>query len=462
VHETTLESIYRRLPIPLQQVACSLQGLSKARVRRGPYFTRKLEELSVSEWWTRGEIAAYQDERLRGLVRHAYENVPFYRERMRELHLVPNDIRERADLPKLPLLTKEDVRRHGDRLIADGAARRRLLPGFTGGTTGTALRFFSSPEAVAFQWAVWWRHRRRFGLSPEDWHANFTGKPVVPLGQARPPYWRWNVPMRQLLFGMQHLTAEKAPALLDCLAQHRFPFWSGYPSIIHAFVRAAAEIGATIPSPPRVVVTGAETLLAHQRHDIRKATGATLTDQYGLAEGCGNASQCTAGAYHEDFEFGILECIDGVPAEGGVRGRIVCTGLADLDFPFLRYDAGDLALFRNPDSACSCGRHSAMLGAIEGRADDAILTPEGLHISAFDYIFDDTPRVKECQIVQERPGAITVRVVRRPTYAQADEDFIRAEIARWISPSLETRFEYPTEIEREPSGKFRAVKSLLQ
>ncbi len=169
--------------------------------------------------------------------------------------------------------------------------------------------------------------------------------------------------------------------------------------------------GATIPSPPRVVVTGAETLLAHQRRDIQQATGATLTDQYGLAEGCGNASQCTAGAYHEDFEFGILECIDGAPAEGGVRGRIVCTGLADLNFPFLRYDAGDLALFRNPDTTCSCGRHSAMLGAIEGRADDAILTPEGLHISAFDYIFDDTPRVKECQIVQDRPGAITVRVV---------------------------------------------------
>jgi phenylacetate-CoA ligase len=462
VRETPLEAVYRGLPIPLQQVACSLQGLSKARVRLGPGFRRKLGELAASEWWTRDEIAAYQDERLRGLVRHAYENVPFYRERLQELGLTPRDIRGVADLPKLPLLTKEDVRRHGERLVADGANRRRLIPGSTGGTTGTALRFYSSPDAVAFQWAVWWRHRRRFDLSPEDWHVNFTGKPVAAREQTAPPYWRWNLPMRQLLFGMQHLTAEKSPAFLDCLARHRFPFWSGYPSIIHAFVLAAGEAGARIPSPPRVVVTGAETLSARQRRDIQQATGAVLTDQYGLAEGCGNASQCPAGNYHEDFEFGILECVEGARAEGGSRGRVVCTGLADLDFPFIRYDVGDLALFREREARCPCGRGSAMLAAIEGRADDAIVTPEGLRISAFDYIFDDTPRVKECQIVQERPGAITVRVMRRPAYTQADEDFIRAEIRRWISPSLQAQFEYPAEIEREPNGKFRAVKSLLQ
>jgi hypothetical protein len=69
--------------------------------------------------------------------------------------------------------------------------------------------------------------------------------------------------------------------------------------------------------------------------------------------------------------------------------------------------------------------------------------------------------VKECQVVQERRGAITVRVMKRPAYTQADEDFIRAEIGRWISPSLQTQFEYPAQIEREPNGKFRAVKSLL-
>jgi phenylacetate-CoA ligase len=458
MHETPLEAIYRRLPIPLQQVACSVQGFAKARVRLGATFERKLEELSVTEWWSRQEIAAYQDERLRGLVRHVYANVPFYRERMQTLGLRPADIRGCADLPKLPILTKEDVRHHRERMVADGARRGRLLEGYTGGTTGTALRFYSSPEAVAFQWAVWWRHRQRFGLTPEDWHVNFTGRLVVPPEQQRPPYWRWNIPMRQLLVGMQHITPQKAPDFVGCLARHRFPFWSGYPSIIHAFVQAVAESGDKIPSPPRVVVTGAETLLVRQRRDIERATGAIVTDQYGLAEGCGNASQCLEGRYHEDFEFGILEC---VPDEASGRGRIICTGFADFDFPFLRYDSGDLAQFGDPTDPCPCGRRSAELRAIDGRADDAVVTPEGLRISSFDYVFDDTPQVKECQVVQAEPGAITVRVVRRPAYRQSDEDFIRSEIARWISPSLHARFEYPARIEREANGKFRAVKSSL-
>ena len=128
----------------------------------------------MSEWWSKADIAAYQDERLRGLVRHAYANVPFYRELMQALRLTPRDIRGRADLPKLPLLTKEHVRRNRERMVADGVRRERLIPGYTGGTTGSALRFYSSPEAVAFQWAVWWRHRQRFGLTTDDWHVNFT------------------------------------------------------------------------------------------------------------------------------------------------------------------------------------------------------------------------------------------------------------------------------------------------
>lgn len=204
-----VEQIYPRLPVFLQNAACWYYGKKEARVRYGQEFDRRLRELTDSEKWSRGEIEAYQNEKIRDLIRNAYESVPYYRELWKSMKISPDDIRCREDLAKLPVLTKEDVRQNSGRLISQKFSRRNLLFRHTSGTTGKALHFYVTRAAIAFQWAVWWRHRLRFGVGPGAWHANFTGKKVVPLGQNSPPYWRWNRPLHQALLTMHHLTAEK-------------------------------------------------------------------------------------------------------------------------------------------------------------------------------------------------------------------------------------------------------------
>lgn len=461
-HTSIAESLYPRLPIFLQHVACWYYGKKEARIRFGELFHRRLAELMESENWSAAEIEAYQNERLCRLIEHAYESVPYYRDLMNSLKLNPQDIRSRNDLAKLPLLTKEDVRHNLDRFVSAQAHPRDLILRHTSGTTGKSLHFYSSKPGIAFQWAVWWRHRQRFGLEPTDWHANFTGKLVVPPKQTSPPYWRWNRPMQQVLINMHHLTPPKIADIVAFLNRHSFEFYSGYPSIIHALALTAREAGLALTSPPRVIVTGAENLLDYQRRDIREFTGGILTDQYGLSEGCGNASQCRAFVYHEDFEFGILECVEpSLREDGKTKGKIVATGFANPEFPFIRYDTGDMGVWEDPQGACPCGRQSRVVLSIEGRIDDYVITPEGRRIMRFDYVFKDARNVRESQIVQDKPGEIRVRIVRRPSYASHDEEALAQEIRRWISPQLALRFDYVDEIERESNGKFRAVKSLL-
>jgi phenylacetate-CoA ligase len=193
---------------------------------------------------------------------------------------------------------------------------------------------------------------------------------------------------------------------------------------------------------------------------ISESFNCPVTDQYGFSEGCGNASRCQEDVFHEDFEYGILECVD--PEWIGddlKRGRIVATGFASYGMPFIRYDVGDIGIWRT--SECSCGRASDVLLQIEGRVEDYVITPEGRKIRRFDYIFKDTHSVKEAQVVQREKGSICIRVVRRPGYSSADETMIRDEIGKMISPQLEVTFEYVKEIPRESNGKFRAVKSLI-
>lgn len=456
------DRVYPRLPVWAQNAACGLYGLREARVRFGRAFRERLDWLTATESWGAGEIAAYQDQQVRALVKHAYESVPFHRERMRGLGLTPDDVRGRADLAKLPVLTKEDVRAHLPRLVSERADRRALVRRHTSGTTGKALDFYSTRASIAFQWAVWWRHRRRFGVEPEALSANFTGKLVVPMQQRRPPYWRWNRPVNQALLNMQHVTPAKVGDIAAFLDRHPFELYTGYPSIIHALAATALEAGIPLHRRPRIVSTGAENVLDNQRRDIAAWTGAVLTDQYGFSEGCGNASHCTELRYHEDWEFGVLECGDPETLpDGRVRGRILATGFACPEFPMLRYEVGDTGVWAPPGERCACGRHSAVLEGIEGRMDDFVVTPEGGRIMRFDYLFKDTPSVREAQVVQHRPESITLRLVRRPDFDTRTEAFLRGEVARWISPTLGVEFEYVDAIPRQPNGKFRAVLSHL-
>lgn len=128
--------------------------------------------------------------------------------------------------------------------------------------------------------------------------------------------------------------------------------------------------------------------------------------------------------------------------------------------PFIRYAVGDVAEWK--EMTCTCGRHSTVLTRVEGRVEDYVVTPEGRRIMRFDYIFKDTHNIREVQVVQRELGSIDLRIVRRPEYATRDEDLVREEVKHRVSSQLKVNFEYVDQIEREPNGKIRAVRSYLK
>lgn len=407
------------------------------------------------------EIKAYQDRQIAKLIRHAFETVPYYQRIMKERGLSPNDFTSRDSLVKLPILRKEDVIASRQELVSNKYNRKTLKPAKTSGTTGKALNFYTTKEAVAFQWAVWWRHRARFGISPFSWHLNFTVKVTAPLLQNNPPYWRWNWPMRQALLNMQHLTQSKIHSIAEFANTHDFKYYSGAPSIIARFTELLDSNNINLVNKPEVIFVGAENVQPFQRKVIEKITGATVTDQYGFSEGCGNASRCKCGSYHEDWEFGILECVDKVRLkDGSIQGKIVATGFANYAFPFIRYEVGDTATWEPVSFQCECGRSSIVIREINGRNEDYILTPEGNKIMRFAYLFKDTDWISEAQILQRELGSIVIRFVPRTANFSVDhEKLIRKKIHECVSPSLRIDFEKVDEIPRSKSGKFRAVVS---
>lgn len=451
-------ALYARLPVWAQNVACSLAGLRMRRERYNRTFRQALAFLERSQWWSLAEQRAYQDERLRQVLSHAYETVPYYREVMDARRLKPADFRSAADLPKLPILDKPTLRQRLPDLISRTWPARRLVRSHTGGTTGTALDLVSDIDTQPWQWAVWWRHRRRFGLDVGQPFIVFAGRKVVPLTRMDPPFWRRNLPMRQTYVSVHHLTRQNMPALVEYLQKRRVAYYSGYPSALYLLAAYLLEQGTRLKHPPRITVTGAETVLPHQRTAIERALQTELADQYGASEQCGNISECEKHRYHVDMEFGVVEFLplEGLPAN---TRRIVCTGLHNPAMPLIRYDIGDVATLS--ENGCSCGRAAPTVTRIDGRIESYILTPDGRQLGRLDFLFKDTPNVEEAQLIQDSLEEVTLRVVRGPRYSAADERHLLDNIRTYLGDQIRIRWDYVPEIPREANGKFRQIVSRI-
>ena len=111
--------------------------------------------LEKSQWWSRAELDNYQNEKLRKLIRHAYGNVPYYRELFVKNNLHPDDIKTTEDLAKIPILTKKIIRKHfPEDITAQNIPKARVIQASTGGSTGEPLIFYIDKFYQDLSWAA--------------------------------------------------------------------------------------------------------------------------------------------------------------------------------------------------------------------------------------------------------------------------------------------------------------------
>lgn len=454
-----IQELYCRLPVLFQNLACTLYGLREGRERYSNSFFKYLVLFKSSDYKSADEISTLKKNSLCNILSKAKESGLYPRLDLVSSHDI--EYRPWEVLKNLPVLSKEDIR-NKEGLVKPRSEAKEVV---TSGTTGKALRFYKDLDAIAAQWAIWFRHRARFGVQFKDVSVNFTGKPVVPVGQRKPPYWRYNKSQRQYLISMQHINEKNINSIVSFLNTISPVFYSGYPSIVAEVSRLAIAKGLQLEaaSRPRVVFTGAENILDYQHETISLWTGAEVTDQYGLSEGCCNFSKCEYGYYHEDFEFCHIEILEPeVFPDGSCRGHLVGTGFFNQVMPFLRYDTGDIAIIAPEDFKCPCGRESRVIFSVEGRADDFVVTPDGRRVMRFDYLFKNTPEAYEAQVVQYQLGSIVIRaVLAAPDLEKSFEEKVIHNFNDYIAAAMDVKFEYVDSIEKSSTGKFKAVLNLI-
>ncbi len=434
----------------LERVAMPLVGWAM----RMPV-TRYLRELEESQWWSPEELQALQWRKLKRLLDHAYRRVPYYRRRMEEAGITPDDIRTWEDLPRVPISTKEDLRAafpHGT--VAAGVDRRSLLISASSGSTGEPFRYYLTRDEKARRWAIIFRYWAWAGLRPGVPYANLTRSAPGAFHHAG-----WLTGLEQRAMRLLELPAaefseQNAADYLERIRRFQPRVLRGYASSLYYLATYLIERGETLPV--HAVLTLGETLYPYQRELLERAYACPVYDAYG-AEAMEVAAQCGQHpGYHINAESILVEVVDagGKPLPPGERGQLVLTNLDNYAMPFIRYNIQDVGILS--DDRCPCRRGLPLLAAVEGRLSDVIVTSAGKVLaSPFFGMLMMHAEVKQFQLVQERPDRIVLRLVPNERFSRKEEERILEEVKRYVGRDVEVILEQVAEIPLTRAGKRR-------
>ena len=445
----TLTRLYGALPVGLQHLACSAEGYRLQRRRFGRDFSALLRDGEARGALSTAELAALRDGLFQEFVSDAAIGSAFYREQPAYRSVAERRPFRAGDLPILDKLT---VQAAAARIARADVPRGETAA--TSGSTGMGLRFPVTNAAVWRQWATWWRFRGWHGIRRDEWCGYFGGRPVVPIRRHRPPFWRYNVPGRQVLFSGSHLSAATWRAYAAELSTRRLAWLHGYPSLLALLASYLIEHGVTLGYDVRWVTTAAENLLPAQADLIERAFGVRPRQHYGMAEAAANASECPHGRLHVDEDFAFVEFI---PLAGATGCRVVGTNLTNRAFPLVRYDVGDIAQVSG--QACGCGRPGRIIDRIDGRREDYVVLPDGALIGRLDHIFKEQVRVREAQIYQPDLTRVVFRLVGATDFTTRDEQALVRTARTWLGTDLRIEIEHLETLPRTPAGKLRFVVS---
>lgn len=451
-----MDGLYQRAPQWAQVGMLNAYALRRRSHWAGPAYRRLAAKWEQSQWWDASAIRALQDDSVRAMVQFAYGRVPYYRRRWDAYGVNVAQIQGVADLPKLPVITKADVREAGVELLAEPA--RRLVHGHTSGTTGSPLSLWYDRSMLVANAAAYRRQQQWAGMNAGDWCALFLGRVVVPIERRRPPFWRPDFVQRQLWCSSFHLSEQTLPVFVRELRRRKIKYVEGYPSTLFILARYLIRNGERLPL--RGVLTSSETLHRVQRETLAEAFEAPVFDFYGLAERTLFAGEC---AIHEGKhlfdEYGVTELTtpEGAPAGPWESGILTGTSLWNFGMPLIRYQTSDAS--RLMRETCRCGRGLARLADVTTKAEDIVVTPDGRFVSpsVLTHPFKPFDQILKSQIVQDAPDHVVVSIVPSAAFTDEHRAQLTAGLRDRLGASMRIETQLVDDIPAERSGKFRWV-----
>jgi len=434
-----------------------------------------LTALSVSRHGSapRERIDKFRNRKLRQLVSHAYDSVPYYRELFDRHGLRPGDIKTVADLVKIPITRKSDIRGLGpERLVARGLDVRHLFQRNTSGMTGQPFTIWRTPREEFLSSATFMRRElRALGVRRGDRIAIVKAPSRGHAPRERKREKPGTAAIRRMLIrraGVDRIRYINAfipsSEIIQSLREAQPDVIAGHAGGLALIAQRIESIGET-SIKPRMVITGSETVTPEMREQISRAFKAPVYDTYGTEEFSRIATECVVtGEYHVSDDSVVVELVaEGNAVGPGETGRVIATNLHSYAMPFIRFDLGDLAV--RGHEVCGCGVPFSTLERIKGRMIDNFLMPDGSELHPWALLDAAWPHIRwiaQYRFVQETTERVVMLVAPRIQPTAGDlADLVERE-EKVLGPDVEFILRVVDQIELDPSGKTRAFQSLVR
>ena len=417
------------------------------------------QKLKIHQWNSLEENKKIQQKKLYKLIKYASKNIPYYKRIIQEYNIQFSEDTIFEDIKKFPLLTKDVIRNHFDKLYK--FRDRTYYRNTSGGSTGEPVVFYQDKNYL--EWAI--ANKYLFN----EWAGRQIGDPMVKLwgslrdtlkgGQSFKGYFR------QQLSGITILNSNKMTEkvmyeyvkrinnIKPCLIL-------AYTSSIDELARFIQEHDLSVYSPPAVMAT-AGVLYPEVYEKIKKVFVTKVFNRYGSREVSDIACNCKkSDGLHLNTDIHYLEIVDdeGREVEVGKSGNIIITLLTNYTMPLIRYKIGDRGILSAKNS--QCGHGFPLLEKVTGRIKSVFINKFGDSIDddLFITLFRLKENVKQFQIIQEAIDYIIINLVLidKTKLKDVNEEFKEENQAIWkvMGEEIEIKYNIVDEIEPSPSGKF--------
>ena len=325
-----------------------------------------------AETMEREEMCSLQTGRLKEIVSRLYRQQPFYRSKMQEIGLLPEDIVTLADIQKLPFVYKQDMRDNYPYGLFAAPMSEIIRVHASSGTTGRPTVVGYTKRDIGIWSEVAARSLVAAGLSKQSciqiaygyglftgglgihYGAELLGASVIPISSGNTA--------RQIM-----LMKDFGTTALACT-----------PSYALYIAETMREMGVDPRETSlRTGIFGAEPWTERMRKEIEAQLGIKAMDIYGLSEiiGPGVAIECCVqdGLHISEDHFypEIINPVTGEVLPDGEKGELVLTTLTKEGMPMIRYRTRDLSVLHR--EKCACGRTLVRMSKVLGRSDDMLI-----------------------------------------------------------------------------------------
>jgi phenylacetate-CoA ligase len=422
------------------------------------------------ECMSREELKELQSERLRAIVHKVYEKIPSYKNSFDKAGVKPSDIKSVDDLPKLPFITKADLRESYPFNMFAVSMKDIVRIHSSSGTTGKPVVAGYTKNDIDTWAELMARTLVCVGTTGDDSIQNAYGYGLFTGGLG-------------VHYGGEKIGATVIPASggntkrqIMMLQDFGSTVLTATPSYVLYIAEVAAEMGVDIRELPlRVGILGAEPWSNSMRKEIENKLNIDAMDIYGLTEviGPGVSIECEQKdglhIFEDHFIAEIIEPDTGEQLPYGERGELVFTSLTKEAFPIIRFRTKDITSL-NVES-CGCGRNLVRMARVSGRTDDMLII-RGVNVfpSQIESVLMDIEEAEpHYEIIVDRKGTLDELELRVEVNENIFSDEVRklegiqrkiqGEIESVLGISLKVTLVEPKTIARS-EGKAKRVRDL--